>query len=226
MNWKFLCLLSAILLAGCDSTAIEFAKQTRALLNEYQKKINDQISEATQYYGQDADIAKSAASRQLNDSLGVDREERSSELASDYLEGRKPVSLYRTHIRAYAKVEYDARKDSLQAAVDASLPYVQQLAKLEADKETVEALGKALDALQQKRSLKTEGEDLKGFVAETKKDFGQMVCADLKRQKTDLDKRIASESGAQKTADQAQSDAVAKLRTDRKCDEPKKAAPK
>jgi hypothetical protein len=106
------------------------------------------------------------------------------------------------------------------------LPYVQQLAKLEADKETVEALGKALDALQQKRSLKTEGEDLKGFVAETKKDFGQMVCADLKRQKTDLDKRIASESGAQKTADQAQSDAVAKLRTDRKCDEPEKAAPK
>jgi hypothetical protein len=224
MPKKFFLPLLALVLAGCDSTAIEFAKQTRALLNEYQKSINDQISHAAQYYNRDADIAKGAASRQLNDSLAVERDERTNELAADYLEGRKPVSLYRTHLRSYAQAEYDARKASLESAVDTSLPYVQQLAKLEADKETVEALGKALNALQQKRSLKTEATDLEGFVTETKKDFTLMVCTDLKTKQTALATKIAAESGDQKTADQAQSDAITKLRTDRKCADLEKAA--
>ncbi len=153
------------------------------MLNEYQKNINDEISQATQYYNQDIYIditaQKGVAARQLNDTLAVDRDERTNELAADYLEGRKPVSLYRTHIRAYAQAEYDARKDSLESAVDASLPYAQQLVQLQADKETIQALSKALDALEKKRDLKTEGEDLKGFVTETKKDFTLLVCADL-----------------------------------------------
>jgi hypothetical protein len=38
-----------VLLAGCDGDAIRFAKQTHALLNEYMKKINDQISITSKY---------------------------------------------------------------------------------------------------------------------------------------------------------------------------------
>ncbi len=226
MRLKFLPFFSLLLLAGCDSTAIEFAKQTRALLNEYQKNINDQTADSMKYYHNDASIAASAAAQQLEGGLGIDRDERATELAADYLEGRKPVSLYRTDIRTYAQLEYDTRKDKLEAAVDAALPYQQQLAKLEANKETIEAVGKALDALQQKRSLKTEAEDLKGFVTDTKTDFSLLVCADLKTKKAALDAKIATETGAQKTTDQAQSTALAQLRTDRKCDDLEKAGAK
>ncbi|HXM42537.1 MAG TPA: hypothetical protein VN924_14885 [Bryobacteraceae bacterium] len=203
MNWRFPALLGVVLLAGCDDTAIQFAKQTRALLDEYQKNINSQITEATKYYDGDVKIAKGAAASLLNDSLSVERTERATELAADYLEDRKPVSLYRTHIRPYAQVEYDARKGSLESAVDAKLPYEQQLAKLEADKETIEALGKALQALEEKRTLKMEGEDLEKFVADTKKDFSQEVCKELSTQTGDAEKTAAKDlkcNDAAKTA--------------------------
>jgi len=216
-------LILTVLLTGCDDDAIRFANQTHALLNEYQKRINDQISATSKYYTADSEIGKTEARRQLNSTLSVDRDERSTQLAADYLEGRKPPSLYRTELRSYAQSEYDARKASYAAAVDASLPYVQQLAKLQADKETVEALGKALEALEKKRSLKTEAEDLKGFVDQTKSGFNLLVCADLKTQKADLTEKIKTATGTAKTELQSQSDAVDKLRKDRKCDEAEKA---
>jgi hypothetical protein len=224
MKLNRLSLLLTVFLVGCDGDAIKFATQTRELLNEYQKKINEQISLASKFYAADAEIAVNEGQRQMSRTLAVDRDERSTELAANYLEGRKPPSLYRTELRAYAQAEYDAKKASYQAAIDASLPYVQQLAKLQADKETVEALGKALDALQKKRSLGVEAKDLAGFVNETKKDFSLLVCADLKDQEAKLDAQAKTAAGKQKTDIQAQSDAVAKLRTDRKCDDLEKAA--
>jgi hypothetical protein len=160
----------------------------------------------------------------LETALAVDRDERSTELTANYLEDRKPASLYRTELRAYAQSEYETRKSSYAAAIDASLPYVQQLARLQADKETVDALSKALDALQKKRSLKDEAKDLESFVDQTKKDFSLLVCADLKDKKTKLDAQANTATGKTKTDLQAQSDAVAKLRTDRHCDDIEKAA--
>jgi len=224
MKLNTLPLLLTVFLVGCDGDANKFAQQTHELLNEYRKKINQQISLASKYYNADADIGVSEARRQMSGTLAVDRDERSTELAVNYLEGRKPPSLYRTELRAYAQAEYDARKASYQAAVDASLPYVQQLAKLQADKETVDALGKALDALQKKRGLAVEVKDLDGFVNETKKDFSLLVCTDLKDQKAKLDAQASTAVGSKKTDLQAQSAAVAKLRTDRKCDDLEKAA--
>ncbi|HEY6391523.1 MAG TPA: hypothetical protein VIX89_09605 [Bryobacteraceae bacterium] len=224
MKLNTLPLLLTVFLVGCDGAANKFAQQTHELLNEYRKKINEQISLASKYYTADADIGVNEARRQMNSALAVDRDERSTELAVNYLDGRKPPSSYRTELRAYAQAEYDARKASYQAAIDASLPYVQQLAKLQADKETVDALGKALDALEKKRGLGVEMKDLEGFVNETKKDFSLLVCADLRNQKTKLDAQANTAVGSQKTDLQAQSAAVAKLRTDRKCDDLEKAA--
>lgn len=95
MNWKYVPLLSVFALAGCDGTAIEFAKQTKAMLDAYEKSIDVQIAAETKYYNTDAVIAKSAGSRQFEDSLGATRDELSTELSLAYLEGKKSTGLYR-----------------------------------------------------------------------------------------------------------------------------------
>jgi len=217
-------LIVAVVLLGCDADAVKFARHTRELLDEYQKKIDVQISAASKYYTADADIGTTEARRQMNSALSVARDERATEVAADYLEHRKSPALYRTELRAYAQSEYDTRSAFYRASIDGSLPYVQQLARLQGDKETVEALRKALGALERKRSLLTEAKDMEGFVTETKKDFSLLVCTDLKNQHAKLTAEASAASGSQQTDLQAQTKAVAQLRTDRKCDDLEKAA--
>lgn len=79
-------------------------------------------------------------------------------------------------------------------------------------------------ALANKSGLKTEATDLKSFVSKTKTDFDLMVCKDLAAKKSKLDEQIKTETDPQKTSDQAKSDSLAKLRTDRQCDGLEKAA--
>ena len=224
MKLNRLPLILAVFLAGCDGDAIEFARRTRALLDEYQKKIDIQISAAAKYYMADADIGNSEARRQMNSTVAVDRDERATELAADYLERRKTPSLYRNELRAYARSEYDTRSASYRASIDASLPYVRQLARLEADKETIEGLRKALEALEKKRNILAEAKGSAGLAAETRKDFSLLVCTDLKNQQAKLTGEAAAATGSQQTDLQAQTQAVAQLRTDRKCDDLEKAA--
>ncbi len=192
-----------LLLAGCDKSAIRFAKETKKLLQEYQKRVEAQISETEKYQGRHASLSASANWRRLNDTLDVERDERSTELAADYLEGRKPASLYRSQLRAYAQLEYEQRRQSLAANVDGSFPYLERLAALDADKENIQALSKMLGSLAENQSFSKELKDLESLVTDTKTAFDKQVCAELKKKG---------------------SAAAEKLRSDRHCMELEKAA--
>src|SRR5258708_1822088 len=73
--------LASLALSGCDGDAIKFATETKKLLDEYQKKIADEIKEANGFYQRNAALQANASWRRLNDSLSATRGERSTALA-------------------------------------------------------------------------------------------------------------------------------------------------
>ena len=174
----------SLALTGCDGNAIKFADATKRLLQEYQKKITDEIAEATGFYQRNSAIMAEASWRRLNDGLSATRDERSTALAADYEDSRKSPTLVRSEIREYVLLDAEQRKQSLATDVDTTLPYLERLVALEADKEKVAALSNMLEALAKPRSLIDEGKELQKFVDDTKNSYAKLVCDDqLTKQK-------------------------------------------
>jgi hypothetical protein len=171
-----------LLLTGCDQRAEEFARQADGLLNEYQKRIDDQIASATVYYQKAAAISALQAERVGIESLQAEREERATHLEADYREGRKPPSLYRSDLRSYAEVDYAHLKAELTADVDASAPYLSQLVTLETDQAVIDAFDKILKNLAKPRSIRDEVTDIQQFITDSKTEFDKLVCAGIAKQ--------------------------------------------
>ncbi|MDQ2945515.1 MAG: hypothetical protein M3Y27_06160 [Acidobacteriota bacterium] len=180
---KLLITLPAFLvLLGCEQRAAQFAKQADALLIEYQKRIDNQIASSTAYYQRAAALSAAEAARVGIEVLQAERNERATRLEADYRENRRPVSLYRDDLRAYAELDFSHLKAWLSADVDASAPYLQQLVALESDKATIDAFDKILKNLAQPRSIGAEIKDIQQFVADSKTDFDKRVCTGISDQ--------------------------------------------
>jgi hypothetical protein len=171
-----------LLLTGCDERAEEFARQTDGLLNEYHKRIDEQIARATAYYQQAATISAAQAERVGLESLQAERNERATHLEADYREGRKPPSLYRSDLRNYAEEDFAHLKDALIADVDASAPYLSQLVTLESDQAVIDAFDKILKNLARPRSIRDEVNDIQQFVTDSKTEFDKLVCSGIAKQ--------------------------------------------
>ena len=182
MRKLLICLPALILVSSCEERAAQFAKKADGLLVEYQKRIDAQIASSTTYYQNAATLSAAERGRVTIESLQAERSERATELEADYREKRRPVSLYRDDLRAYAIVNFAQLKAWLSADADASAPYLQQLVSLERDQATIEAFDKTLKNLAQPRTVKAEIKDLQQFVADSKTEFGKLICEDIEKQ--------------------------------------------
>jgi hypothetical protein len=182
------CCLLAMAAAGCDEKAIEFAKQTRALLHQRSDQLAKKIAAETTAYNQAAAVAAETYRDLIDSSLRNERNERAATLAADYHEGRKPVSLWRTHLAEYARIDYDANRELLTADMDASSRYLRQFEALKVEQDKVDALAKLLDALITQPTLQQNIASLQSFAQDTQTEFVKKICGELAKDHAGADK--------------------------------------
>jgi hypothetical protein len=170
----------ALAAAGCDEQARELATRTRHILEQRSKQLAAKIAAEKAAYNASAAQAAEDHRVLVASSLQNERNERSDALAADYADGRKPTSQWRRDIADYARVDYDANRELLAGAIDASSKYMQEFADLTVEQDKVDALSKLIAALEKKPSLKDDADALGTFAADTKANFEKLVCADLK----------------------------------------------
>jgi len=198
---------AALLGTGCDEKASQFALKTKDILDQQTKQITRKIAAEKAAYAQSAALAAEDHRNLVNASLLNERNERSDELAADYDEGRKPVSLWRKDVSDYARIDYEQNRGLLSAEMDASTRYMERFENLKLEQDRVDALSKLLTALAKKPSLKDDFDALSGFAEDTKDDFDKKVCAQLKSQTSGAD---AKAKAAKKSYDDKQCDDVLK----------------
>lgn len=216
---KRLLLLSPclVILAGCEERVALFAARTNDLLQEYQKRIANQMTESSAYYQKYA-VQQSFETKRIGvDSLEAERNERAGELEAEYRMGRKQPASYRTHLREYADLQYKRNLEWLSSDTDSVAAYLQKLTKLEQDKATVDAFSKILLNLAKPRSLKDEIEEAKKFVSDAKAEFDKLVCDEINGNVEKLSKPGENESDAAKAEREAKLADAKKLQSDKKC---------
>jgi hypothetical protein len=191
---KLLLILPLFALCGCDERALDFAKKTKDILDQRSAQLAGKIAAEKKAYNKSAAQASENHRILIALSLQNDRNERSSTLAADYDEGRKPISLWRKDLAEYATIDYETNRELLTAEMDAQSQYLQSYEDLKIEQDKVEALSKLLAALAKKPSLKSDISDLASFAQDTKEEFDKQVCKQLQSQMKDstVDQKAAS----------------------------------
>ncbi|MBN9661002.1 MAG: hypothetical protein J0H49_22615 [Acidobacteria bacterium] len=198
-------LLSALLLAGCDTEAREFAAKTAVLLKEYEARLSQEIGESEKHYRQFAAVEADSAHRRAIVDEGVARREMADKWSADYIERAKQARRVREQLLEVAKVQFEVNQKRWLNDADESRIYLDKLEKLQADKEKVEALGKLLESLVKKQSLVDQGKEIGKFVEATKEELDKKICADIGKRIDDPATKADSKA------------ALEQLRKDRKC---------
>src|SRR5437762_6764017 len=102
---------AALGLSGCDEQARKFAAQTVKILERRSADLAAKIAAEKSAYSRSAVHAAEDHRALVDSTLRNDRNERSTALAADYDEGRKPVSQWRKDLSEYGRVDYDANVD-------------------------------------------------------------------------------------------------------------------
>jgi hypothetical protein len=168
-----------LIFSSCDQNARDFAKNAKAILDDYAARIDLQIQAESQYYQRDAVFEVKHQHENLQNSVKADRGELGSELAVELSVGSKSPLRARSYLRDYAQSEYTRRRAAYTGEVDATRQYLAKLQLLQADKDRVQALGKLLDGLSKKLSLTAEVGAVKQAVSDTKTDFDKLICDDI-----------------------------------------------
>jgi hypothetical protein len=179
-----LLLLGALATAGCDEEARELAGQAKKVLDQRSQQLSKKIAAEKAAYNASATLAARDHRELVDATLRNERNERADVLAADYVEGRKPVSLWRRDVAEYARIDYTANRELLTADLDESSRYLQTYADLIVEQDKVQALSKLLAALAKEPSLKQDIQALTTFAGDAKEDFDKKVCTALKA-KTD-----------------------------------------
>jgi hypothetical protein len=190
------CCLLAVAATGCDEKAIEFARRTKAILSQRSDQLALKIAAESAAYNQAAAVAAESARDLIDSALRNERNERASALAADYKEERKPISLWRTHLAEYARIDRDAHQELLISDVDARSRYLRQFEALKIEQDKVDALAKLLDALIQKPTLQQNIESLATFADQTRTEFETKVCAEIQKKGAPDPKTIAGKLAA------------------------------
>lgn len=200
-------IVTAAFSTGCDEKARDFARNAKLILDHRSQQLSRKIAAEKAAYGQSAVLAAEDHRNLIDSALRNERNERSDELAADYDEGRKPVSLWRKHLSEYARIDYAQNRDLLTADMDANTRYLQRFEDLKIEQDKVDALGKILASLAKKSSFKEDVEALGDFAADTNDDFEKKVCTQLKSQRTGTGDQAKA---AKKSYDDKQCDDVLK----------------
>jgi hypothetical protein len=174
-----LCVLMAPVLSACDEKAQQFALRTAEILQQRSAELTRKIAAERKAYQDVAAIANETHRDLIESSLANERTARSTALAADYDEGRKPASRWQTDLAEYAQIDYRLNRDLLAADVGAGAEYLQKLQVLEVEQAKVDALAKLLAALAKKPSLAADLEAIGAFAEDTKAEFDKKVCEAL-----------------------------------------------
>jgi hypothetical protein len=166
-------------LSSCDQNARDFAKNAKAILDDYAARVDRQIQIEAQYYQRDAVIEVRHRHENLVNSAKADRGERNSDLAVELEAGSKSPLRIRSYLREYAQSEYTGRRTAYTTEVDATRVYLAKLQLLQADKDRIQALGKLLEGLSKKLGLAAEVSAVTQTVSDTKSDFDKLICDDI-----------------------------------------------
>jgi hypothetical protein len=177
--------LALTALCGCDERALDFAKKTRDILEQRSTQLANKIAAEKKAYNASAAQANEDHRTLVALSLSNERNERSTTLMADYMDQRKPVSLWRKDLAEYATIDYDTNRELLTAEMDADSRYLQSYEDLKIEQDKVEALSKLLDVLAKKPSFKSGISDLASFAKDTKDEFDKKVCTQLQSQMKD-----------------------------------------
>ncbi len=190
-------------LSACDQNARDFARNAKAILDQYASRIDREIGAESQYYQREAVLEVKHRHENLVNSIKADRAERGSEMAVELSGAGSPLRI-RTYLREYAQSEYMRRRGVWTGEMDSSRQYLANLQTLQADKDRIQALGKLLDGLSSKKlNLTAEIGAATQAVSDTKTDFDKLICDDIAA-------RLKTASGKDK-------ESLGKLQADRKC---------
>jgi hypothetical protein len=168
-----------LLFSSCDRNARNFAKNAKAILDDYAARVDRQIQTESQYYQRYAVLEAKRQHENLQNSLKADRGELGAELAIELDEGSKSPLRTRSDLRDYAQSEFARRSAAYTVEVDTTRQYLAKLQLLQADKDRIQALGKLLEGLSKKLSLAAEVVAVKQTVIDTKTDFDKLICDDI-----------------------------------------------
>jgi len=174
-------LVASLASTGCDREAREFAEKTAALLRQRSEQLSRKIAAEMKAYQSAAANAAEAQRALAQSSLANERSARAIALAADYDEDRKPVSRWQSDVAEYGRIDYAANRDLLTGEIDARSRFLQNLQALTVEQERVDALARLLAALAKDTKLTEDIAALTTFAEETKTEFDQKVCAQLKK---------------------------------------------
>lgn len=183
-------------LSGCDDQARHFAAQTLTILQHRSDEIAAKIGAEKTAYSASAVHAAEDRRALTEITLRNDRNERSTSLAADYDEGRKPVSQWRKDLAEYGQTDYDTNMAVFSGEVDASSRYLQTFETLTAEQDKVDALTKLLGALAKKQSLKADVGALGQFAEDSSKEFNTKVCGQIRTDQGSSDPKVKAAAGA------------------------------
>ena len=189
-------------LCGCDETAQSFATKTLNILERRSADLSAKVGAEKTAYARWALHAAEDDRALVDSTLQNERNERSSILAADYDEGRKPVSQWRKDLAEYGRVDYEANMEMFSAGLDGSSQYLQAFESLKVEQDKVDALTKLLGALTKKQSMKADVEALGKFAEDSSKEFNKKVCTQVKTDQSSADATVkAAADAAFKTRD-------------------------
>ncbi len=219
MKWlRAFILLFSLAFAACDETALRMARETRDVLDAYERQLRLKVASETKAYLRQAQIEAEAAREQGYSNLEQERIERARGLALDVLDGRKDPRRWRDAVRDYARADYVVQRDLLLAGIDAESRFLEKIQALQIEKEKIAALREAFDALASKPGLTEQLKGLTEFAQQTTDDFHKRVCDSLTGQITAKEAGVKSAStDAAKKEAQTALDALNDLQKEKAC---------
>jgi len=211
-TWKWLPLgLVFLSLAGCgnrNKVAEAYAQELSAVLKSYQEQVNKKLTAEKTLYRDQA--ALDARVRQLDaeQTLLLEREERSEKLADDLIKRgpQQPLapSELKRQLLDYADLDFKKMRELYQGEMDREKTFTDALQDLQLESAKIEALQESLKRLATPRSKSAQLKELGQFLQDTNDRLDELECEDLKKDlaaqqtklaaaKTDQEKKAINE---------------------------------
>ncbi len=210
-----------------------YIMEVRKVLKTYGTQIQAHIKRNEAAYQEIGERAAQGRRDAASGELRYERARRSERLAADFVEGRKPVSMWKDFLKEYGDVDWRMTRELLEKESIDGAEFLTGLASLSYEVAKVDALDTVLSGLEKPETFLDQIQLLQKFGSETVTEFDKKVCAGLKTELTAatqsaaaLQKAVAAlaEGGPARTAKEAElkaaqagATALTKRRTSKKC---------
>jgi hypothetical protein len=188
-----------------SDTVCNSIKATRQLLADYQKAIAGQISAQQKSYVKVGQAAEQGRRNEVEDGLANERLRRAELITDDFITFHRPITHWKEYLRDYAALDFKSNRELLELDTLDGSRFLQGVQDLKADFEQVQALDKALAALEKKKSPWEALKDFGAMAKDTKDEFDKLVCAGLN---TDLQAKQTAKTAADAANDTVKSAAL------------------